>query len=249
MTERVEALLREVGTRLEVPRPPELTGTVLARLAGGHADEVRPSRLTRLVPRLVATVVVALLALGVAMAVSPTVRAAVFDLLRIGGVEIHHDPDPPAPPASGAPLLPGERVVTVEQARAAADFEVAVPAVLGEPDEVRISDGMRPRVVSLLYRPGTAAAVRVDQFDGEISPVFYKMTNAQDVELVGIGTAQGAWIPRPHPVHYVDRNGRTQEESARLAGRTLVWEAGGVTYRLEGELSRDEAVRIAESIR
>ena len=37
-------------------------------------------------------------------------------------------------------------------------------------------------------------------------------------------------------------------DTLRLARNTLVWEAGGVTYRLESALGRVEAVWLAESI-
>ena len=36
---------------------------------------------------------------------------------------------------------------------------------------------------------------------------------------------------------------------ARLAGNTLVWVRGGATVRVEGSLSREQAVRIASSLR
>jgi hypothetical protein len=245
-TERLETALRDLGAHLDVPEPPELTGPVLTRLARlpAEPEAARSVILTRVLPRLVAAVVVALLALGVAMAVSPTVRAAVFDLLRIGGVEIHHEPAPIPPPFTGRVELPGERVVSLAEARRAAPFEVAVPASLGDPDEVRIADGDPPRVVSLLYDSG----IRIDQFDGRISPVFFKKTDAADMEMVRVGSVDGVWVPSPHPLLYVDREGKDRVESARLAAKTLIWEADGVTYRLEGELSREEAIRIAESL-
>jgi hypothetical protein len=33
----------------------------------------------------------------------------------------------------------------------------------------------------------------------------------------------------------------------RLAGNVLLWESGGVTYRIESTLSKAEAIAIAES--
>jgi hypothetical protein len=236
----IESALREVGTRLDVPEPPaDLTTAVLARL---DEPAPRPRPGARLVPRLVAAAVAALLALAVAMTVSPTVRAAVLDFLRIGGVEIHHEPAP-VPPASD-PVLPGERVVTLDEARAAAAFDVRVPARLGDPDSVRVADGDPPRVVSLRYYPG----VRVDEFDGTLAPVVAKVANAEDVVVTTVGGRPGVWVPRPHPVIYLDRDGVEHEEAARLATRTLIWEADGVTYRVEGDLTRAEAVAIAESL-
>jgi hypothetical protein len=48
---------------------------------------------------------------------------------------------------------------------------------------------------------------------------------------------------------YFDPAGNFREESLRLAGNTLLWEAGGITYRLEADVSKDEAVRIASTLR
>ncbi len=193
-------------------------------------------------PRLVAAAMALLLALAVAMAVSPTVRAAVFDFLRIGGVEVHYQPAPVAPSAD--PELPGERAATLDEARAQAAFDVRVPALLGDPASVRLIDGNPPRVVSLHY-PG----VRIDEFDGTLSPIFEKFTAAPDVVATRVGDADGVWIPHPHLVLYDDRDGVQHEESAQLSGHTLIWESGGVTYRIEGDISRATAVLIADSLR
>lgn len=242
ITRDIEAALRELGGRLDVSPPPAgLATAVLDRL-----DEPRPA--PRVLPKLVAAAVALLVALGVAMAVSPTVRAAVLDFFRIGGVEVHHGP-PPVPPSTSAVVLPGERAATLEEARAAVRFDIEVPARLGEPEAVRVvenqpPDGSPPRVVSLHW-PG----VRVDEFDGRISPIFAKFLGADDVVRTSVDGATAAWVPRPHPVLYVDRAGTVHEESARLAAKTLIWESGGVTYRVEGELTREEAVAIAESMR
>jgi hypothetical protein len=240
--DRVEAALRELGGRLAVPEPAaDLTTAVLARL-----DEPPPrptSRpASRLVPRLVAAAAALLLALGVAMAVSPTVRAAVLDFFRIGGVEIHYTPGPVAPAAD--PVLPGEHDVTLAEARAAATFDVRVPALLGDPQAVRLVDGDPPRVVSLHY-PG----LRVDEFDGTLAPIFQKFTYADDVVETTVGGHRGVWVPRPHPVIYLDRDGVQHEETARLATHTLIWEAGGLTYRVEGDLTLAQARLIAASLR
>lgn len=244
--ERVEAALREIGGRLAVPQPPQdLATAVLARL--DEPAQRRATRLVpnRLVPRLVAAVVGLLVALAVAMAVSPTVRAAVLDFLRIGDVEIHYEP-PPVEPTTTDVAQPGERDMTLDQARAAVKFPVRVPALLGDPRTVRVieRDGGPPRVVSLHYR-----GARVDEINGLISPVFEKFTRAPDVVRTDVDGAPAVWIPRPHPVIYVDEHGTVHEEAARLAANTLIWEANGETYRLEGEFTRQRAVLIARSMR
>jgi hypothetical protein len=253
--DRVEAALRELGGRLAVPEPPaDPAAAVLARLAEAPSPARRPawrlpSRLAgrpapRVLPRLVAVAVALLLALAVAMTVSPTVRATVLDLFRIGGVEIHYTPPPVTPTTSDA-AAPGERDLSLDDARAAVPFPIRVPRLLGDPASVRVidSDDGPPRVVSLRY-PGA----RLDQLDGRISPVFGKFANIVDVVHTDVDGAPAIWIPRPHPVLYVDEHGTVQEEAARLAAKTLIWEENGLTYRLEADLTQAQAEAIAASL-
>jgi hypothetical protein len=40
----------------------------------------------------------------------------------------------------------------------------------------------------------------------------------------------------------------THTDAGRLAGPTLFWQSGGVTFRLEGVASRDDALAIASSV-
>lgn len=174
------------------------------------------------------------------MVVSPAVRAAVLDFLRIGGVELQNAPAPVTP--SLDPPLPGERDVTLAEARAAVDFPLRVPTGLGPPGAVRLIDG--DRVVTMAF-----GAVRVDQFDGGLDQMFTKFTTAEDIHHVTVDGGPAVWVDRPHPVLYTDRDGNLREETARLAGTTLIWEADGVTYRVEGDLTEREAIAIAESIR
>ena len=237
--ETIEAQLRELGTRLDVPEPPDGARTAVAVLT--RLNEPAPRPANRLLPRLVAAAVALLLALAVAMTVSPTVRAAVLDFLRIGGVELRFQP-PPVPPTSD-PVLPGERDVTLAQAREQAAFDVKVPALLGDPESVRLIEGFPPSVVSLHYQ-----GVRIDQFDGTLHPYFGKFTRAEDVVPTKVDGFDAVWVPRPHVVIYIDRAGTERQESARLATHTLIWEAGGLTYRVEGDLTRTQAIAIAESL-
>jgi hypothetical protein len=237
VSEDLDAALRDLGTRLDVPDPPVLTGGVLARL------EEAPRRRTG--RRVAAAALAAVLALVTAMVVSPAVRAAVYDLLRVGGVEIHENEPAPVSPSVDAPL-PGERDVSLDEARLAVAFPLRLPRDLGPPATVRLIDGAR--VVSMAF--GTShGQVRVDEFDGGLDPMFFKFTSAEDVHRVAVAGGPAYWVDRPHVVIYTDRDGGLRQESARLAGSTLIWERDGVTYRVEGTLTQAQAVTIAESVR
>lgn len=241
--DQLETALRALGTRLDVPEPSDLTDAVLARL-----DEDEPVRGGwRPVHRVAAAVVAALVVLATAMAVSPTVRAAVYDLLRIGGVGINENQPPPVTPTvSVDPPLPGERDVPLAQARAVARFPLRLPERLGPPVTVRLIEDAR--VVSLAFA-SPHGQVRVDECDGGLDPLFTKFASAEDVHHVTVLGVPGVWVNRPHPVFFTDETGQMREETARLSGSTLIWEKDGVTYRVEGDLTQAQAVAIAESLR
>ena len=249
----LEAALRDLGRRLDVPPPPDVTdvtAAVRARLAAPPPTAGRRRRLRRAVAAVAAMV----LAFAAVTAASPAVRAALVDLLRFAGVEIRQEP---GPPVSGTGELPGARRVDLAEARRAAAFPVLVADALGRPDEVLLSDGRPPRVVSLLYlagpgRPAPAAgdvAVRLDEFDAQGPPAFEKFAASSGVERVSVGSSTGIWVPGPHEVLYVDRTGTWRAESAHLAANTLIWRTRGVTLRLEGRYTKAEALAVARTVR
>ena len=56
----------------------------------------------------------------------------------------------------------------------------------------------------------------------------------------------GFWIEGdPHVVVLFDRDGQFIEDSARLAGNTLLFVRDGVTVRIEGALELDQALDVA----
>ena len=182
-------------------------------------------------------------ALVASLGFSPQVRAFAADLLDLAGIDVSYD----EPDASPVPQqeLPDTRTSDLDRAAAAAAFPLSVPAALGEPEQVRVADG--GRVVSMTWRDGT---VVLDQFEGAFGPVFHKQVGGLELAEVDLDGTRGWWIPGPHDLIYVDGEGETVSATARLAGRTLIWDgAGGVTFRLEGtDLTRGEAVAIAGSV-
>jgi hypothetical protein len=65
-----------------------------------------------------------------------------------------------------------------------------------------------------------------------------------------VNGGHGLWISgAPHLVTYLDRSGLMRAKSTRLAGNVLAWEHRGLTLRLEGELSRKQALKIARGVR
>ncbi|GAA2000557.1 sigma-70 family RNA polymerase sigma factor [Catenulispora subtropica] len=208
----------------------------------------RHSRALERLRRAATVLALVLAAVGVAAAVSPQVRAAIERVLRFAGVEVHHGSLPaPAPPPSPTPnslTLPGEHVTSLAEARRAVRFPVTVPPHLGPPLQVTVSDG--GRVVSLVFAgSGAGQTARLDEFDGRLSDVFTKIAYGNDPVDVTVDGAAGWWIAGPQDVVYLDRTGQAVTATAHRTDGTLVWQAGDVSYRLEGIADRAEAVRAA----
>jgi hypothetical protein len=221
------------------------------------------ARLPRRGWQRVAVVALAVLVIATGIVVAtPSAREAVARRLGLLGVEIHLGGPAPTSstlrPGAGANLGLG-RHVTLRQARAAVSFPLLVPTTPGfeQPDAVYLSNDVPGGRVDLVYlpRPG----LRASPFSGvgllitefQATPFTEKFAkSATQVEQVTVGKELGYWLSgEPHGFVYEDRNGDIREETARLAGSTLVWTHGGLTLRLEGQVSKQQALRLANSMR
>jgi hypothetical protein len=246
-----ESELRAVGRALEVPPAKDLTAAVRQRLEG---RAVRPWRVPALragglrrAPRRRAALVVVAACLAVLIA-TPQGRAAIIHVLRFAGVELRQEPGPVRSPRSSA-SLPGERPKALEQARRQASFPILVPAALGQPTEVEVSDS--GRVVSLIYRRTPYGQVRMDEFAGHVDQIYFeKFVHLSNVTEVEVNGTKALWIKGPHELVYVTADGTEDVASARLTtGNTLIWGTGRVALRLEGNLAKTTALAIASSAR
>ena len=242
----LERALRSAGRELDIPEAPDLAPGVLRALELPVAH--RPIRRPRLVLALAVLVLAALLA---TLAI-PDARSGLLRFLRIGGEQIELvDELPevqPEPAELDLGLALGERV-SLEEARRRAGFDLLELA--DAPDQVYL--GARGTVWFLYGRPAAVRllvaqtpAVRIDE------PFILK-------KLAGAGTRVDEETVRgapayfvsgePHVVLLLDKDGVAYPETARLAQDVLVWEEGGRTIRLEGDLSRANALALAESLR
>jgi hypothetical protein len=206
------------------PTEPDLAPGVLARLE-------RPARRWWLVPAL------AVLAVAGALLAIPQTRAAIFDLLRIGGVEVQRvetQPRAPVrPPALG-------REVTFAAARDAVDFPLLAP-----------SDDFTAYVDAPMVNLRWKRYV-LSQWHGEQLPYAQKQLGpGSRVVVVIVRGGQGLWITGArHEVIYRDpATGQVMAKSRRLVGNVLIWEDGGVTYRLEGARTVADALAVARNLK
>jgi hypothetical protein len=274
MTElELERALADLAAHLEQPQAPApLAEAVMARIAEGPAAHARRApwvprvRLPRRGWRRIAVAALALLVLAAGIVVAtPGAREAVARRLGILGIEIHQGGPAPTVTAPTGTTAAGPsgtlglgRRVSLEQARAGVSFRLLVPSQPGfeRPDAVYLSDEVPGGRVDLVYlpRPGLPASaftnvgLLITEFQG--APLVGKFVKAGTrIEQVVVAGERGYWLGgEPHELVYQDRNGVLRQETARLAGSTLIWTQGPVTLRLEGQVSKQQALRLAGSM-
>jgi hypothetical protein len=234
----LELALRELGREIELPPTPDLASAVRRRLG-----ESRPPWWQR--PAVVAFAILAV-ALAAVLAVPPA-RTAILDWLGIRGARITRvEQLPPAPAVGNLDL--GRRITLAEARRRAPWLLVPTAKGVGEPDQAGYSTAVPGGKVTLLWGTPSDVHLLLTEFRGE-AYIEKLVEPGTKVELVTVNGGRGAWVESAHVLFYRNRLGENREDTARLAGKTLLWQLGRVTSRLEGDFSREEALRIARSAR
>lgn len=238
----LEHALRSVGRNLDYPAAPDLTGLVRRRLADGE----RPRQ--PFLRRRAVVVALALLAVsvGAVMAV-PQARSTVLDWLGVGGVTIRYVEELPPVDQATSDLGLGESV-SLGEARRRALFRILLPRTGGLDDPPNVYYRDDARQVAFLYGSEEEPKLLITQ--AGVGGSLEKLAGVStDVELVTIGDGiAGVWLSgEKHGLFYP---GVGEEEPFRLVGNALVFEtAGGITVRIEAEIPKEEAIRIARSMR
>lgn len=254
----LETALEGLASQIAFPPAPDLSARVVRAVeeAGRQpAPRTWAGRRAFALATAVAVVVASL-----TLSLSPAARRAVADWLGIGGVRIVHGPGPTPTAPPGSNLALGSRA-SLDEARAAVDFPIAVPSLpgVGEPDGVYVADVPEGGRVSLVYEAGgilpntdeTGLGMIVTEFRASIDPNFMKKVIGKQAlpEVTDVDGDLAFWIVGPHTVYlYRDADGDIREDSVRLAGNALLWERNGITYRIESDLDLDTARRLAESM-
>lgn len=252
MAERVhelEGALRALGSRVAVPPTPSIAPAVVVRLETERRRRARPpfpgfalwSR--RRVVLATAIAVLALLAL------------AAVTRFSIGAVQIRVQPTPPAtssppPPFDlgvlGPPLAPSEAAARMR-------FPVHLPAG-ARPDAAFVVEGPTgAHSVAFVWAP-TATSPRIEgtpwgtvllEISGDDELVLKTVNRFEDIVTATVDGRRAAWIPGPHELELQTAAG---SHTFSVGGNTLIWERGGITYRLETAFGFDEAIAVARSI-
>ena len=141
--------------------------------------------------------------------------------------------------AFAVPPARGEILRWLGLGTARVEYDVVTSKLLGTPREVHLLGDQ----VGFVYgnRKLVVTQSRGTFFTKEVGP-------GTHVERLSVDGLPAYWISgAPHFFGYVAANGRPHPIELYLARNALIGQRGDVTLRLEGELSRADALRVARS--
>jgi hypothetical protein len=249
MQEQIDRLERDIillSRAVAFPETPSLEARVRARIEA-ERKLWAPASSWQVALTAVAAAAVALA--FVAGVFSPA-RDAVADLFdRINIFETAEVPSNLTREISG-------KEVTLAEAEEQLGLPLLLPATGGEaaPDRVLIQDFRTVKAAVLFFRRSDGTPYALFQTDAPVGkgfPIAGKgvLSSSQAQPVRGLGD-EAYWLTGLRIVQYYDPSGAVIRDSVRATeANTLLWSANGRVFRLEGGLSREEAVKIAESLR
>lgn len=252
MTEPMESRLEALAKEFQFPSTPSVAGAVLTRL---QKQTPRPQRSRQLDWALIMIIV-----LLTGLMFVPPVRAAVLEFIQIGIVRIFPDVEPspipttetPMPTPTKSALIPILETLggktTLESARNIVDFLIQLPthpANLGEPDYVFVQDAGGWMVILVWLDSQGSDQIQMSLHMIEEGSWTIDKYHPEEVAETTVHGRRALWTDGEYPLML--RNSDIQF-MRMIAGHVLIWEENDITYRLEIDVSLEEAIRIAESL-
>ena len=235
----LEIRLRAVGHELDVPAEPDLAPAVFEQLS---LSGTRPFAWRR-----AAALALALVAIAIAAAFAvPQARTAILRFFHLGGATVIRVQT--LPPAVERPQAGGlGRPMSLDEAEQLLGFKLALP---------RFEGGGPRRVYVIADSVGTVIVrwhgrrVLLSEFPSFGGQSLKKLAaRATIIDPVEVNGRAGLWLQGgPHTLTYFDRQLGYQEQTILIRGNVLLWLRGGLTLRLEGNLTRLEAIELAQTV-
>lgn len=245
----LEDQLLALGESIAWPGTPSIT----VRFAPVFSLPVRTAR-----ARIPRWVLVAAAVLLIVAAVAFTWLGLHTTIYRVPNLPVT---TPRSPGVLGSNLGLGT-ATTLAGAQSRVRWKVMAPASLGRPDAVYIMlppTGPSGGEVTLVYAraPGiapaaeTGVAVLVTEARGTVAEIYFQKTlgPGTTLEQVTVGGHPGYWISgHPHDFGFVTADGYVLVEPLRLATNTLIVDVDGSVVRIEGDMTKDQALAIAGTL-
>lgn len=243
----LEQQLTELGAAIEWPETPELRPLRLH----AHREGFVWSR------RALAAAAVVVLVAAALLAYAPS-RGAIANFLNLH-TTVQRVPAVPTPSPHPGQALGLGTPTTLAQAQSEVTWRIVVPPSLGRPNQVYVAlppGGPSGGEVTLVYttapaiKPSgqTGVAVLVTEARGSVNEQFFGKTLGPDttIEKVDVNGHPGWWISgSPHAFGFTDADGNPYFDTLRLATNTLVFDDGPTVVRVEGDMTREQALQIA----
>ncbi len=259
-----ENQIHSIAQQTNYPQTPDIAGFVTAHL--------QPVTKHRFFSRTLAWSLTLIVVLFLSLMLIPPARAAILEFIQIGIVRIFPrsvEPTAEAPrtatpesiaPVTAAPYLEsstllidlsrlaGERTLPQAQNLVASYYPILLPTHppdLGAPDHVFVQDADGAMSILVWLDPNDPEKILMSlHIIPEGSWAIHKAEPVviQETEVNG---QRAVWAVGPYPL----RLSNGDLEFMRLIdGHVLIWAVDDVTYRLESNLSMEEAIKIAESL-
>jgi hypothetical protein len=231
----LEQRLHELGRELAFPPEPDLAPRVRKRARG------RPF------PWRAAAIAFAVVVAAVAVAFAvPPARSAILRWFHLGGASVELVDT--LPKAAERPLVGGlGRPVPLAEAEDRVGFDLLLPPLDRKPERAYVI-GDSVATVLLRSHDRTVLLSEFPSVGGE--EVLKKLAvNATVIDPVEVRGKPGLWLEGvPHVLTWMDRETGYQERPILIRGNVLLWVRGDLTLRLEGRLTRRQALELARNI-
>jgi hypothetical protein len=157
------------------------------------------------------------------------------------------------PYSTAEPLIPilerlaGE--MTLEEAQQIVDYPILLPSYpsdLGSPDRVFVQDADGDMTILVWIDPQQPGEVLMSLHFLPPGSWAVKKVNPTLIEETTVKRQRAIWAIGPYPLRF--SNGDL--DFIRLVdGHVLIWAERDITYRLETDLSLEEALKVAESLK
>ena len=156
----------------------------------------------------------------------------------------------PAPPASDLPgtlsQIAGRTSLASAQARVKYSILLpAYPANLGDPDYVFVQEAEGAMTILVWLDPQQPDEVWMSLHFIPAGSWAIDKAHPQLIEETSVNGQRAIWVVGPYPLRLYNGD---LEFTRLIDGHVLIWTDGDITYRLETNLSLEEAVKVAESL-
>ena len=236
--------IQQIASSFKYPPTPNISRNVSAQLQVSKKHSYAR-------PKVLAWAVLLIIFLMVGLLSVPQVRAAALRFFNIGAITIFEQPVEntavlnATKPAT--PLIEQLGIVTeisLAEAQNQSDKAYYLPANLGQPDHIYLYDDTHSWPPTAIISVWQTEASQLALYQIEAPQFAYK--GATTFEETAVNGQRAMWITSSHPFQL--QNNQWQEWQF-VEGNVLIWwHEDGITFRLEGAKSLEEAMRMAESV-